>query len=155
MSQEKTTLEIIAPSIEEAITKGLTQLGLPREAVDVEVLDSGSRGLFGLGSRQARVRLSILSAQDQVEIVEKTSRMLIETSPVEEAFLPEAPVMESDTEVAVEEIVEGDSNALEVAQHVIEELLERMRVRATVNARYIQPQDFTRTARHPGRYPGQ
>lgn len=141
MSQEKTTLEIIAPSIEEAITKGLTQLGLPRDAVDVEVLDSGSRGLFGLGSRQARVRLSILSAQDPVEIVEKTNRMLIETSPVEEAFIPEASVIESDTEEPVEEVVEGDSNALEVAQHVIEELLERMRVRATVNARYIQPQD--------------
>ena len=61
MSQEKTTLEIIAPTIEEAVSKGLSQLGLPREAVDVEVLDSGSRGLFGLGVRQARIRLSILS----------------------------------------------------------------------------------------------
>ena len=65
MSQEKTTLEIIAPSIEEAVSKGLSQLGLPREAVDVEVLDSGSRGLFGLGVRQARIRLSILSQEEK------------------------------------------------------------------------------------------
>jgi L-arabinose isomerase len=30
MSQEKTTLEIIAPSAEEAVTKGLEQLGLTK-----------------------------------------------------------------------------------------------------------------------------
>lgn len=141
MSQEKTTLEIIAPSIEEAIAKGLSQLGLPREAVDVEVLDSGSRGLFGLGSRQARVRLSILSSQPHAAVEEKADRMLIETSPVEEIFAESETVEETPLETSPEETVEGDQNALEVAQHVIEELLERMRVHATVNARYIQPQD--------------
>jgi spoIIIJ-associated protein len=139
MSQEKTTLEIIAPSIEEAIAKGLSQLGLPREAVEVDVLDSGSRGLFGLGSRQARIRLSILAQGEQrknVEPEENGDRLLIETSPVEEVFAS------SDTEDAVShETVEGDENALQVSQQVIEELLERMRVNATVTARYIQPQD--------------
>jgi spoIIIJ-associated protein len=141
MSQEKTTLEIIAPSIEEAVAKGLSQLGLPREAVDVEVLDSGSRGLFGLGSRQARVRLSILGPNDHPAKVESgeeeedEDRMLIETSPMEEIFKT------SEADAVSHEVVEGDENALQVAQQVVEELLERMRVRATVNARYIQPQD--------------
>ncbi len=59
MSQEKTTLEVIAPTVEEAVQKGLAQLNLPQDAVEVEVLDAGSRGLFGLGSRQARIRLTI------------------------------------------------------------------------------------------------
>ena len=59
MGQEKTTLEIIAPTVDEAIARGLGQLGLSLDTVDVEVLDQGSRGLFGLGSRQARVRLTI------------------------------------------------------------------------------------------------
>ena len=54
---EKTVLEMIAPSIEEAIEQGLEQLGLPREAVEIEVLDAGSRGIFGIGNRQARIRL--------------------------------------------------------------------------------------------------
>src|SRR5512136_385577 len=56
---ERTTLEKIAPTVEEAIAEGLTDLGLSAEAVDVEVLDSGSRGIFGVGSRQARVRLTV------------------------------------------------------------------------------------------------
>jgi spoIIIJ-associated protein len=140
MSQEKTTLEIIAPSIEEAIAKGLSQLGLAREAVDVEVLDSGSRGLFGLGSRQARIRLSILAQGERASSKdvepEEEDRLLIETSPVEEAFTSTESAGETSREV-----VDGDENALQVAQQVVEELLERMRVHATVNARYIQPQD--------------
>ena len=61
MSQEKTTLEVIAPTVEDAVQKGLAQLNLPQDAVEVEVLDAGSRGLFGLGSRQARIRLTIKS----------------------------------------------------------------------------------------------
>ena len=56
---ENTTLEIIAPTVEEAIAQGLTQLGLPAEAVSVEVLDAGTKGLFGLGGRQVRVRLTV------------------------------------------------------------------------------------------------
>jgi spoIIIJ-associated protein len=56
---ERTTLEIIAPTVEEALEQGLSQLGLTADAVSVEVLDSGSKGLFGLGGRQVRVRLSV------------------------------------------------------------------------------------------------
>ncbi len=56
---EQTTLEIIAPTVEEAIAQGLAQLGLTADAVSIEVLDSGSKGLFGLGGRQVRVRLTV------------------------------------------------------------------------------------------------
>jgi len=56
---DRTTLEVIAPSVEEAVEQGLTQLGLPRSAVDVEVLDAGSHGFLGIGGRQVRVRLSV------------------------------------------------------------------------------------------------
>ena len=44
MSEERTTLEIIAPTVEEAINKGLADLGLPLEAVDIEVLDWEAAG---------------------------------------------------------------------------------------------------------------
>jgi len=56
---EKTTLEIIAPTVEEAIAQGLAQLGLTADAVSVEVLDAGTKGLFGLGKTQVRVRLTV------------------------------------------------------------------------------------------------
>jgi spoIIIJ-associated protein len=56
---QKTTLEIIAPTVEEAIAQGLEQLGLTADAVSVEVLDAGNKGFFGLGKSQVRVRLTV------------------------------------------------------------------------------------------------
>jgi len=57
---ERTTLEIIAPTVEEAIAQGLAQLGLTADRVSVEVLDAGNKGLFGLGKPQVRVRLTVV-----------------------------------------------------------------------------------------------
>jgi spoIIIJ-associated protein len=56
---ERPTLEIIAPTVEEAIAQGLDQLGLSADAISVEVLDAGTKGLFGMGGRQVRVRLTV------------------------------------------------------------------------------------------------
>ena len=36
-------------------------LGLPREAVNVEVLDEGQNGFLGIGNRQVRIRLTLLN----------------------------------------------------------------------------------------------
>lgn len=44
--------------MDEAVRNALAQLGVPREQVRVEVLEEGSKGLFGLiGGREARVRV--------------------------------------------------------------------------------------------------
>ena len=67
MNDQKTTLEIIAPTVEEAVEKGLDQLGLPKDAITVEVLDEGQGGFLGIGSRQVRVRLSLKDHPDEKE----------------------------------------------------------------------------------------
>ncbi len=52
------SLEVRGRTVEEAINKGLEELGLSREQVDVELLNEGGRGLFGLGGAEALVRLT-------------------------------------------------------------------------------------------------
>lgn len=52
-------LVVSGPTIEAAIQAGLAQLGVPREAVEIEVLDPGSPGFLGIGAREARVRLTV------------------------------------------------------------------------------------------------
>lgn len=52
------SVETSAADIESAIEQGLTELGVTRESVIVEILDEPSRGLLGIGARQARVRLT-------------------------------------------------------------------------------------------------
>ena len=46
-------------SIDEAIERALTALRVPREQVEIEILENSTRGLFGLGARRARVRASV------------------------------------------------------------------------------------------------
>jgi spoIIIJ-associated protein len=65
---QRTTLEIIAPTVEEAIAQGLAELGLSADAVSVEVLDAGTKGFFGLGKTQVRVRLTVNPAPGEVKL---------------------------------------------------------------------------------------
>lgn len=45
-------------TVEDAVEKGLARLGLTRDQVEVEVLEEGTRGMFGLvGAKQAKVIL--------------------------------------------------------------------------------------------------
>jgi spoIIIJ-associated protein len=51
------TYEFSGKSVDEAVAEGLRALQLSADQVDIEVLNKGSRGIFGLGSEPAQVRL--------------------------------------------------------------------------------------------------
>ncbi|TFG72802.1 MAG: hypothetical protein E4H27_01950 [Anaerolineales bacterium] len=57
------SVEISALSIDEAVIIGLTRLEATRDQVNITVLDEGSRGFLGLGTRMARVLLTLRSAE--------------------------------------------------------------------------------------------
>jgi spoIIIJ-associated protein len=108
---ERTTLEVIAPSVEEAVSRGVEQLGVPREMIDVDILDEGSKGFLGLGGRQVRVRLTVKSAGASPQ-----------ASPVSQAdSAPTAPL--------------GDS-LLDFCIQTTGELLAKMKIKARVEAKY-------------------
>ncbi|NLP15135.1 MAG: protein jag [Clostridium sp.] len=53
-------VEKSAKSIQEAIDAALVELNVKRENVEVEILDEGAKGIFGLiGSKQAKVRVTL------------------------------------------------------------------------------------------------
>lgn len=52
------SVEISARTVEEAIEAALSELGLDRSEVEIEVLKEGKVGLFGLGGEEARVRVT-------------------------------------------------------------------------------------------------
>lgn len=108
MSSARTSLEVIAPTVDEAVTRGAAELGLPESELEVEVLDEGGKGVLGLGARQARVRLSIRSkAQPQEQAQEVAST-----------------------------ISEDDAQVLQVAIDTVSELLTRMGYVAGVTAHW-------------------
>lgn len=51
--------EVVASgrTVEEAIAAALQRAGLSREEAEIHVLDEGSKGVFGIGAREARVRV--------------------------------------------------------------------------------------------------
>jgi spoIIIJ-associated protein len=129
MAGKRTTLEIIAPSVEEAVEKGLAELGLPKDAVEIEVLDEGARGFLKLGTRDARIRLTIRDLSG--ETLPKPKREQVEHP------LGELPVVSEPAyiEPAHAEPVELDEQLI-MAKTTVEDLLERMQVHATVHTRY-------------------
>ena len=134
MSQEKTTLEIIAPSVEEAINRGIEQLGIPRESVVVEVLDNGSRGLLGLGGRQSRVRLSIKAVEPESDKPSVDSGNGIE----EEPLIKEPAAVKT---VADADLSEDERKSLKVTLDTVIELLKVMHIKTEVAASFIEPVD--------------
>lgn len=114
MNDKRATLEVIAPTVEEAVQKGLEDLGLPREKVEIDVLDEGSPGLLGLGSRQARIRISIKSEQPEGKPEEKDK--------------PPSPPPEQPEKDAI----------LSLAEEVVSDLLKKMNIQAQVKAKYTE-----------------
>ncbi len=128
----RTSLETTAPSIEEAIRQGLAQLGVSQDAVEIEVLDEGNKGLFGIGAREARVRLT-LKAEPPTPEPEEDSVPDAEAQPEEEPPTPSAAADEPEPEV---------DPVLQVARDTVAELLEKMKVSASVTAAYVEGADY-------------
>jgi len=67
-------IETEGASIDEAVAAGLAALGgVPRDAVDVEVMAEPSRGLLGFGSQPARVRVTVRDGDASGDVSRETS----------------------------------------------------------------------------------
>ena len=158
---ERTTLEIIAPTVEEALLQGLSQLGLTADAVSVEVLDSGSKGLFGLGGRQVRVRLTVNPPPGEVEpasppkprpapvkraesapkakepkpVAKPVSKP--EAKPEPKPRRAEKKPVQAEPAPVTKRIVTGDADpVLDTAEAVISKLIHHLGMKAQVSAHY-------------------
>lgn len=115
---ERTTLEVIAPSVEEALARGLEQLAVSQDQVDLEVLDEGNRGFLGFGSRQVRVRLTLKAGEASQSL---------------------PPVAAESQTLEVPETT--DDPLLDFSIQNARELLAKMKLPARVSAKYGQPDE--------------
>ncbi len=146
---ERTTLEIIAPTVEEALAQGLAQLGLPAEAVSVEVLDAGNKGLFGLGGRQVRVRLTVnVPGEEPAKPTPPVSRPEKEAASVSKAEPAKKSEPVKKTEPAkkadLPSIPDGHDPVLDKTESVISKLLYHMGLQAQVSAHYGEAREDRR-----------
>ncbi|MBL8100509.1 MAG: protein jag [Anaerolineales bacterium] len=137
---ERTTLEVIAPTVEEAIQQGLTQLGLTADQVSVEVLDSGSKGLFGLGGRQVRVLLTVGAPQESASIpdpkpvpakqTESKPKQPRESKPRAEKKSVAEPSNNKNSEPLAHDSI------IDTTENVVSKLIHHMGLKAQVSANY-------------------
>jgi spoIIIJ-associated protein len=102
----------------------------------MEVLDAGTKGLFGLGGRQVRVRLTVKSdeATGSQEPVTPASKPDHKSAPA-----PKKKSKPKPQEPAPESVSEGDVHTdelLNLAEETVSKLLHHMNMQAQVSAHY-------------------
>ena len=135
---QRTTLEIIAPTVEEAIAQGLAELGLTADAVSVEVLDAGNKGLFGLGKPQVRVRLTVNPPPGAVEVQPEPAPVPApKPEPQRREKKPEPQAVQAPPPPAKEAAPQPEHDALlDRAESVISKILHLLDLQAQVSANY-------------------
>jgi len=122
--------EFYASSVEEAVAKAATRLGIEEDELSYRVVDQGNSGFLGIGARDARIEVD---APAQTSSEEPTApEPVVEVPPIEEAALDEGPTERDAAEEESQSAEAGDiapepqENAEEIPQDVVDETEGRM-----------------------------
>lgn len=144
MTSANESIEVRAKTVEAAIEKGLAGLGLRRDEVVIEVLNPGSRGVLGIGSEDALVRLTRRPRPPApekaiAEPIRAAAKEAVVEMPKEKPIPVAAPAPEAPpvgVEVIAEDIKKKEDAAL--ARGLLSDLLKHLGVEADVQARYTE-----------------
>ncbi|HET6444684.1 MAG TPA: RNA-binding cell elongation regulator Jag/EloR [candidate division Zixibacteria bacterium] len=141
MAAHEQGVEISGADVEQAIAKGLAELGLERSDVNIEVIDSGSSGFLGIGSREATVKLTVVAGGGGMP---STGAGQPEPSggdeAAEEALVEPSHWSAPDDDAPV--ATDGRKEE-EVALEIVNNLLEKMQFEATTSLEQTEPDDLT------------
>ena len=154
MTNNNRSYEFAGESSDAAIEKGLAELGLSRTGVSVEVLEEGQDSFLGMGGREARVRLTVLTDEAAAE------------SPAEDAVVeaeakPEPEVAEAATEEPAETVEDSSADEefdefddledlpdpelmdeMDLAEEVLLNIIEGMDLEVEIEARFSKEDDL-------------
>ena len=110
--------EFYAATVEEAVEKASTALGVPRDRLNVEVVDQGSTGFLGIGARDARISVVNTGAEDTAQLSageedralehvaeESRGELPVEENPSEATQAQPAQIVEEDDEVVSADLI--------------------------------------------------
>jgi len=126
------SIEIRGRTVDEAIHAALDQLGVTRDDVEIEILSEGRSGVFGVGSQDARVRVTVIGDEydEDEEYDEGPARPLAATDldEIEEGELEQEDEEAAEAEEAEEEEEEEEEEpSVATAPSVSEEQTEAAR----------------------------
>lgn len=142
------TIEFEEKTVDDAINKALQHLRIGRDQISVEILEEGARGLFGIGSKPARIRVSY--GQDEPEpqipvavpeepvrkpgpVVRTEPQTVVEQTPAQQ-FPTESPEADEDDEEPTRVVDEATLEQIAiVAKDALHKLLEYLQIEYTVD----------------------
>ncbi|HNS38616.1 MAG: protein jag [Anaerolineae bacterium] len=143
-------IESRGPTVDAAVAAGLLRLGLERNDVDVIVIDEGSRGLLGIGSREAIVRLIAnlpAAAPSPATPPPAPPKPIVKQAPPpsKPASKQSAPAEHDDDgeSTVPADTTEELEDEQQAAVEVLSALLEKMRVDAEISSYVTEPDDLT------------
>jgi spoIIIJ-associated protein len=111
--------EFEGKSVDEAIVAAMRSFRVSFEELDIQVLAEGTKGIFGLGSKMAKIKARLATGEDEDMV---NGDDLTEQAPAEES--PQAPV-----------VVEAPRQVLEEMQVTLSEILKHMNMPTEVKLR--------------------
>ena len=82
-------IEVTGKTEEEAVRKALTQLGLERDDVSLEILERAKSGFLGIGGSPARIRVTYGTDEPEEKKAEPTKKVEKKPEPKAEVKKPE------------------------------------------------------------------
>jgi spoIIIJ-associated protein len=126
---KRRSVDASGKTVDDAIAKGLQMLQLQRSQVDIEILHPGSRGVLGIGAEDARIRL-IEKPKAPPPPPPPPPEPTPAVSPPAEARAEAPPAAKPDAEAAEEE-----ADLVQLGQGILQDVLTRMGLTATVETR--------------------
>ena len=145
--------EFEARTVKEAIALGLDALGISQEDAVIEIVDEGRSGVFGMGTKEAVVRITPKSelTEERVEetVVEDQPEPAEETVEKEETVLNEDDLPETEPKAVETAAAEAempvmdseDEHVLAISADFLQGMLDRMGLQAGVTAQLVEGED--------------
>lgn len=120
------TIERTAKTVDEAIDIALQELNVAMDEADVEILETGSKGIFGLGGKDAKVRVTVKGAAGDSKTVsisnEKTWERAAAVPAVKKTEVPAQPISSAgmkEAETVALDFLQGIFDYLKVSPEII------------------------------------
>lgn len=110
-------VEKIAKTVDDAVTEALLELLVTRDEVEIEILEKGAKGFLGIGSKDARVRVTVKEQPEEEQTI-------FEKLGIEE------PNISLDIEPVVSDLIATDP--AKVGETFLIDVLDKMGIEAEV-----------------------
>jgi spoIIIJ-associated protein len=111
------SIEVSGKSVDDALLQALVRLHKRRDEVEVTILQEPARGTFGIGGKEARVRVTVLPPRGSAVITPEMADALL--GPDDEELYEED--LEEDEEFSEDEFGEDEEDLMEEGEEFVEE----------------------------------